>query len=218
VPAAPRLTPSDWATVVTLYERGEKTLRELAEQFGVSPQAIQKGLKQRGIEKASRLDEVSNEVDDVARKERERRVKQAAQHVETYAAWYNVLAKLAMKKVIDANQAGGIATVNADVLTIKNAIAIIEKARNESWDILGIEDLLGEGSELPDLNVGEYSESELERIREANTIRTTDRGLFPAPEDRSEAAPWPSRGVSPSGPFPHPGRRPALRQDPPFTH
>jgi DNA-binding MarR family transcriptional regulator len=168
VPAAPRLTPSDWATVVTLYERGEKTLRELAEQFGVSPQAIQKGLKQRGIEKASRLDEVSNEVDDVARKERERRVKQAAQHVETYAAWYNVLAKLAMKKVIDANQAGGIATVNADVLTIKNAIAIIEKARNESWDILGIEDLLGEGSELPDLNVGEYSESELERIREAN--------------------------------------------------
>lgn len=168
MPAAPKLSPTDWATVVTLYERGEKNLRQLAEQFGVTPQAIQKGLKQRGIEKGSRLDEVAQEVDDIARQERERRVQQANATVENYAKWYDVIAKLTMKKVLDANNAGGVATVNADILTLKNATAIIEKARSESWAILGIEDLLGEGAELPDLNVGEYSEAELERIREAN--------------------------------------------------
>lgn len=166
--AQSRLSPSDWATVVTLYERGEKNLRELADQFGVSPQAIQKGLKARGIEKGSRLDEVTNEVDDAARRERERRVQNAGLAVEQYAKWYEALAKLTMNKVITANTNGNIATVNAEVLTLKNATAIVEKARRESWEILGIEDLLGEGAELPDLNVGEYSPDELEAIRQGN--------------------------------------------------
>lgn len=166
--AQSRLTASDWATIVTLYQRGEKNLRELGEQFEVSPQAIQKGLKARGIEKGSRLDEVSNEAADTARLDRERRVQKAAKAVEDYAAWYTILSRLTMKKVMDANNSGGVASVNADVLTIKNAIAIISRARVESWEILGIEDLLGEGAELPDLNVGEYSESELEKLRQAN--------------------------------------------------
>lgn len=164
-----RLSATDWATVVTLYQRGEKNLRELAEQFGVSIQAISKGLKARGVEKGSRLNEVIGEVDDAARQERERRVKQANNQVESYAKWYDVIAKLTMKKIIDGSQTpGGIAAQNAELLALKNATAIIEKARAESWEILDIKDLLGENAELPDLNVGEYTPEELERIRQAN--------------------------------------------------
>lgn len=154
--------------MVTLYERGEKNLRQLAEQFGVSPQAIQKGLKSRGIERASRLAEVSNEVDDAARKERERQIQMANATRENYAKWYDAIAKLTMKKVIDANTNGNMSALNADIITLKNATAILEKARSESWVILGIEELLGENAELPDLNVGEYTEAELEQIREGN--------------------------------------------------
>lgn len=166
--AHPRLSPSDWATVVTLYERGEKNLRELAEQFGVSPQAIQKGLKTRGVEKGSRLDEVANEVDDAARQARERQVAQANATRDNYAKWTDVLAKMTIKQIVEAEQGGNVSRANANVLTLKNGMAVIEKARRESWEILGIEDLLGENAELPDLNVGEYTEEELDAIREGN--------------------------------------------------
>ncbi|SFJ51042.1 DNA phosphorothioation-dependent restriction protein DptG [Sphingomonas sp. NFR04] len=168
--AAPsRLSPSDWATIVTLYERGEKNLRDLAEQFGVSKQAIQQGLHARGITKGSRLAEVTTEVEDVARAERERQVQQATETRDNYAKWTDAIAKMVMSKVINAGKNNGsVATANADVLTLKNAMAVIQKARVESWDILQIEDLLGEGASLPDLNVGEYSESELDAIREGN--------------------------------------------------
>jgi predicted DNA binding protein len=165
-----RLTATDWATIVTLAERGEKNLRELAEQFGVSQQAISKGLKARGVTIGSRITEVMSEVDDVARKERERRVKQANVAVEQYAKYYDALTKRLIKTVlIDGTQtAGGVAAANAEVLSIKNTLTALRIAREESWNILKIEELLGEHAELPDLNVGEYTPDEIEAIRQAN--------------------------------------------------
>lgn len=165
-----RLTPTDWATIVALAERGEKNTRELAEMFGVSQQAISKGLKERGIQIGSRLDEVRGEVDDIARKERERRVKQANLSVEQYAKYYDALTKQLVKRVLidSAGVAGGIAAAGADVLVIKNTLAALRIAREENWSILDIENLLGENAELPDLNVGEYTPEEIESIRQAN--------------------------------------------------
>lgn len=164
-----RLSATDWATIVTLYQRGEKNLRELAEQFDVSVNAIHKGLKSRGVKKGSRLDEVMGEVDDVARDERERKVKAANTAVEQYAKYNDALVKMTMKKIVEGSQVpGGIATANAEILTIKNAISIVKTAREENWEILDIKELLGENAELPDLNVGEYTPEEIEKIREAN--------------------------------------------------
>lgn len=164
-----RLSATDWAHIVTLFERGEKNLRELAEQFDVSIQAISKGLKSRGVKKGSRLAEVAGEVNDAAREAREAKVKQANSLVDSYAKWFDVIAKLTMQRVIEGSKTtGGLAAINADILSLKNATAIIHKARAENWEILDIKELLGENAELPDLNVGEYTPEELERIRQAN--------------------------------------------------
>lgn len=164
-----RLTATEWATIVTLAERGEKNLRELAEQFGVSQQAISKGLKARGVVMGSRLDEVVGEVDDLARQERERKVKAANAAVEQYAKYNDALVKLLVKRVVDGSQtAGGIAVAHAEVRALKDALAGVRIAREENWEILDIKDLLGENAELPDLNVGEYTPEEIEAIRSAN--------------------------------------------------
>ena len=163
------MSATDWAHIVTLFERGEKNLRELAEQFDVSIQAISKGLKSRGVKKGSRLAEVAGEVNDAAREAREAKVKQANSLVDSYAKWFDVIAKLTMQRVIEGSKTtGGLAAINADILSLKNATAIIHKARAENWEILDIKELLGENAELPDLNVGEYTPEELERIRQAN--------------------------------------------------
>lgn len=164
-----RLSATDWATIVVLAERGEKNLRELSEQFGVSIQAISKGLKARGVVMGSRLDEVMGEADDAARIERERKVKAANVAVEQFAKYNDALVKLLMKRVVDGSQQpGGIAVAGAEVLVIKNALQGVRIAREENWDILDIKDLLGENAELPDLNVGEYTPEEIEKIRQAN--------------------------------------------------
>jgi hypothetical protein len=178
-----RLTPTDWATIVTLAERGEKNLRELADQFGVSKQAISKGLKDRGITMGSRSDEVSGEVDDLARAERERKVKAANLSVEQYAKYNDALVKILMKRVVDGSQApGGIAAAGAEILAIKNALSSVRIAREENWEILDIKDLLGENAELPDLNVGEYTPAEIEQIRQANE-ESYNEALEADPED-----------------------------------
>lgn len=177
-----RLSATDWATIVTLYQRGEKNLRELAEQFDVSTNAIHKGLKSRGVTKGSRLEEVMGEVDDVAREERERKVKAANTAVEQYAKYNDAIVKMVMKKIVDGSQVpGGIAAANADILTLKNAIATVRVAREENWEILDIKELLGENAELPDLNVGEYTPEEIEKIRQAN-----EEGYLEALDDEDE--------------------------------
>jgi transposase-like protein len=52
-----RLSPDQWASIVDLYELGQKNQRQLAELFGVSATAIHKGLKKRGAVKGSRVQE-----------------------------------------------------------------------------------------------------------------------------------------------------------------
>jgi len=165
---AKRLTSVEWATVVTLYERGEKTVKEMAEQFGVSPQAIREGLRTRGATRDSRLPEVKSEVEDAARAEHARRVADAQKVREDHAKYIKVLTQLAVKKVSEAASSGSLPLVNADMLTLKNAMAIVATGRRELWDILDIAKLMDEEEELPDLNIGEYSPDEIDTMRDAN--------------------------------------------------
>jgi transposase-like protein len=163
-----RLSASDWATAVTLYQLGEKNIRELAEDFEVTPSAIRKGLAARGVEKNSKVGDVVNQVADEALAKRVAKVGQANLLVDNYAKYFDVIAKLTIKKISEAEKAGSVATANAEIIVLKNAVSIIQTTRGELWSVLDIEDLLGENAELPDLNVGEYTPDELESIREAN--------------------------------------------------
>lgn len=163
-----RLTASEWAEACTQFERGEKSVRQLANDYGISRQAMGRGLKSRGVTRNSRLDEVRNETDEIARREREAKIQNANAQVENFAKYNDVIVKLVMKRVIDGDRGDALATKHADILVLKNAAAVVERARRENWDILQIEDLLGEDAKLPDLNIGEYTPEELEAIRAAN--------------------------------------------------
>lgn len=161
------LTAAEWATIVVLYQRGEKNTRQLGEQFGVSRQAIEKGLKERGIEKASRLDEVRNDADDAARAELARRVAEATKLKSDHAGYVTAITRMAMKKVLEANQASALPGINADLIVLGNAMKIVEKGRSEIWTILSIDDLKDQSEELPDLNIGEYTTDEITGIQDA---------------------------------------------------
>lgn len=111
-----RLGASEWATIVTLYQRGERNVRELAAEFDVSPQAIHAGLKSRNIVKNSRLDEVTAESIDAARADRERRVQEANAFRDNYSKYADIIAKTTVKKILDAEKAGTLAAPNQTLL------------------------------------------------------------------------------------------------------
>jgi hypothetical protein len=165
---ATTISAGDWATIVTLASRGEKTARELADMFKVSPQAIHQGLRKRGVTFASRLREVVAEGEDAATVARKKKVQDANKKAEDYSKRLDLVVQLTVKKIVDANNTGTLAAVNGDIITLKNAIATISKGRQEHWEIHKVDELLQENEELAELNVGEYTEEELEGIRAAN--------------------------------------------------
>lgn len=162
--ASVQITPANWATIVVLYQRGEKNTRELAEQFGVTRQAIEKGLKSRNIERGSRLDEVRNDANDAARSEIVRRVSEANKIKSDHARRVSAIVKIAMRKIVTAEQAQNLPSVNADMVMLGKALKIGAKGREEILRILDIDHLKDQHDELPDLNIGEYTVDETSDI------------------------------------------------------
>lgn len=163
-----KLSPADWATVVTLFSRGEKSVRDLATMFKVTPQSIHEGLRKRGVKKGSAIADVTAEAEDEAAAAHKARVAAAHATAERYGKYNDLFVQLTVKKITDAHQNGTLAAVNGDVLTLKNGMAILAKGRKEAWDIGKVEAMLEQDEELAALNVGEYTNEELAEIQAAN--------------------------------------------------
>lgn len=164
----PKLSPTDWANVVVAYQSGEKNMVELAEEYGVTHQAISKGLRERGIRRVSELTENIVNEEDQARKQREEDVAKARQQVERFSKFNDVITQMVMKRVIDGDRDGTLRAYDGEIKVLNNASKVVERARRENWTILEIEKVLEGEESLPDLNVGEYTPEELESIRQAN--------------------------------------------------
>jgi len=180
-----RLSPVEWASITALYERGEASVKDLSERFGVTRAAIYKGLQDRGVQKSSKIDDARSDVDDSIRAARQAAMEKGRKLKDAYSNYADFIARLTMKKIQDGAQPGGtLAAHHADILVLGNAMKIIAKAREENWDILDLKTLFDEDDELPDLNIGEYSEEELADLRDANEAEY----LSNQADDEDEAA------------------------------
>jgi hypothetical protein len=96
---ARRLTPSDWVYAVDQYELGHCHIGQLAALFGVSRQAIWKGLKKRAAIKARRIDEHRMELLSKLDQSEAERLKREADRAEASAlmgkAMYRIVLELA---------------------------------------------------------------------------------------------------------------------------
>lgn len=178
-----KITASEWAQIVTSYQRGEKSVIDLAAEFNVSHQAISKGLRERGVTRASRLTENIESEEDKARKEHEARMERAKTSVEKFAKYNDAIVQMVMKRLIEGDRDGDLAEKHNEILVLKNGQSVIAKARKENWDILQIKDIIDEEDSLPDLNIGEYTPDELEAIRRANEEAYLEGVADPEDED-----------------------------------
>lgn len=165
-----KITPAQWAEIVTAFQRGEKNMVQLGEEYGVDYKTISRGLRTRGVSRNSKLTEHAQDDDaELARKEREEMAARAKKKQETYSKYNDAIVQMMMKRLVQGDKDGNnIATYAKEIRVLKDASQILERARRENWEILRIEDLLGESESMPDLNVGEYTPEEIEEIRRAN--------------------------------------------------
>jgi transposase-like protein len=165
-----RLSPAEWAEIVVLYERGEASQQELADRFGVSRQAIGSGLRERDIVMGSKLGDVRAEAEDIAAEKRAIRTREAADFKSRYSKYNSLIGNIVMKKISEAEQPGGagLASVNAQLVTLRTASQIIKRVREENYALMDIAELDTDDDQLPELGVSVYTDNEIDQITRAN--------------------------------------------------
>lgn len=172
-PSYRRLTEPEWEQACLLWERGEATLRELSEKFGITKANIHIGLKQRGSVKNARIAEVRREIEEAATDdaaEKRLHIRDLKKRYDNYA---DFIGKSLMKKIIDVTKANNpLTTIASEVNVLKNASTTIKNVRDELWEINGLYDDIEGDEVMEDLIIGVMTEEDEAMIRQLQEERT----------------------------------------------
>jgi hypothetical protein len=171
-----RLLPAQWEEIKELWELGTVNLADLSNRFGISKQAIHKGLKKRGVVYGSRRHEVGKRIAEEATKaaatagaefvaKRRSLIDQAKTN---YLKSNNFIMLQTMQLLQDAKaKAHAFGTLNADLNALQQAAKILTATRKETYTILEVEEDVDE-TQLPKLIVEDLTEDEIFQIQSAD--------------------------------------------------
>lgn len=177
-----RLTPKEWAKAEAMYESGEFTLDQIAEEFNVHTITVQRRMKSRGIEKGSRADAVKRRMNEKMNKEIDEDAEILKQRIkETKEEHYRLNKAIdgrITREIVMADQDGRhLATSINNVKTLKLIAETLKITRESRYTILGIDVENGANDELPTLEVREMWEEEIEAIRNQQDAQAKEMGL-----------------------------------------
>lgn len=166
-----RLTESQWIVVSSLWERGEVTLKELSEQFGISEPALSQGLKRRGIKRGSKAHEASKEIAEKIKEEKVKMVEEIYHFKKKFLKYGDFLMTLTMNEITEAKKGGAkLATKKNEIETIVSATKVYKTLRNDMYHLYGLYENNGLDEAQEEFNIGVYSEKELDELREAQEL------------------------------------------------
>lgn len=161
-----RLTPSEWAQVVTLWELGRATLSELSRLFGISVAALRKGLKNRGAVRGIRAHEIGNSAVEAAKSDVQKNIERISTMKERFIGYTDLVAKLTMKELTEAvRDKTPLATKRNDLQTLQRAANILATLRSESYHLYGLNDENPMDEELPEIGITEYTSEEIAKMQ-----------------------------------------------------
>lgn len=164
-PKQRRLREMEWRQVVNLWEGGLASLSDLVERYGISKQALQRGLKKRGAVKNRRAAELGEDAFQAAKTENQKLVEEIGAFKRRFIGYGDVIAKLTMKEVQDALKDGLPMAAKKDNLhSLQRAANILGKVRDEGYHLMGLYDEDTVTEDLPDIAMAEYSAEELEEM------------------------------------------------------
>lgn len=161
-----RLTPAEWERIVALYEGGDHTHADLAAQFGISEGSIQRGLSLRGAVKGRNAPTAGDEVKQKMKEEAEALAAMIMPMKQRHLKFGDVITSMTMKRLAEAEKGNiPLATLKGDMIVLNHASKIIGKVRDEAWHIHDLYREAPDDVEVDELNIGEYTASEMDKIR-----------------------------------------------------
>lgn len=167
-----RLSETEWAEVVSLWETGEVTLDGLSKRYRITTRGLSKGLRDRGATKGSKAGEIAKAVTErVAaaaaesavssfenlRKPRIEKIKN--QYYELRESIQKLVQNELSKAIRDKLP---LSSANANLIALDRASRILQMNRDELYVLLDVENSVDEAT-LPTLNVRAMTEED-ERV------------------------------------------------------
>lgn len=166
-----RLSESEWQQAVELYELGKGTLDSLAELFGVSRVAINKGLKKRGAQKGVRAWEIAQDLNEKIKSSSSEKAQKIVKMKDDFDKVTSLLLAKTVKELgkID-DMPESTEKKKLMQLALKNSTDIVTKLRNEKYHLYDLYDEKIEEDKIPELAVTEYSQEEIDFIHKKGAI------------------------------------------------
>lgn len=162
-----RLKDSDWIVVVALWERGEVTLSELSDKFGVSKAALSQGLKRRGAIRGSKAHMGHKKIADKIEEEREKLIEEIYAFKKRYVKHGETLMEMTMEILKDHKASGTLTMARNEIAAIGEASKIYKTSRDNLYHLYGLYDKDKVEEENYNFNIGVYSDSDIESLRQA---------------------------------------------------
>lgn len=177
-----RLTEAEWATAKADYELGKATKQDLADEYGISRQAIAKGLAARGAVYGSKSKVVEDATIAAQKDEQVKRVEDIAAMKEKQRKMVEMVQNLTIKTITDQVRGTGsgskpIGDVHKDIATLNKAMATIAAGRNELYHLYDLHRDPDGANETEELIISEYSQDEIEALNKERLGVDPDEAL-----------------------------------------
>ncbi|MDR9847029.1 hypothetical protein [Herbaspirillum huttiense] len=193
------MTPKQWAEAEALWESGEVRYEDLVAKFGSSVSTFERHFKKKGVVKGAKAAATKKRVEEqLAKAAVDEATVTAVRIKETKEQHYTMaqgLARLAWNEILEARQSKApYATRLNNLKAIDAAMAVIKKAREERYSVLGLDrpDAV-DPDELPELVIAELTEEQIKELRDRDHTELDDlppaaagESATPAGDDEDE--------------------------------
>lgn len=168
-----------------MYETGEYTIAQVAEEVKLDKTIVENYLKNHGIEKGKRSEEIQRAAMSKAQSMAEQEATLVASRIrETKEEHYKMamgLAKLTWQEVVQCKQSKQpLGSIKENLKALESASNTLAKCRGERWAVLGLDkDNVGMDS-VPELVLTELTADQIEQIRnfqEDDSLELADEEL-----------------------------------------
>lgn len=162
-----RLTAAEWMRAKVLFNEGKMRTKDLAKHFGITREAMSRGLKKRGAVYGMNSEKRAQKAVDGAEEDIGLIIMRAKETKDEHYRFSKFYANLAAKKVSEAEKnPDNYGDAEQQLRTILAAMKINGEARRERFAILGLDKEVSLSDAVPELVIREMEEEEIVEIRE----------------------------------------------------
>jgi hypothetical protein len=166
-----RLKESEWLVISSLWERGETTLKELSEKFGISEAALSQGLKRRGVKRGSKAHLIAKEINARTQEESAKLIEEIFNFKKRFLRYGDFLMTSTMNHITECKKDGKkLVTIKPELETLVVATKVYKTIRNDMYHLYDLYNPDNKPDDDLQFNIGVYSDSDIEALREAQKL------------------------------------------------